>query len=161
MNIEHEVAVLERTSTIDLRKRFAAVCGYATKNRNRKWLIRRIAWRLQAGAQGGLSQRALARAKELANDAELRSCAPQPKPACQDAQEHATVAHVPSAIDPRLPLPGGIITRDYKGRRLQVKVLDQGLEFEGEVYKSLSAIAKHVTGSHCNGYLFFKIGGDR
>ena len=34
MNIEHEVAVLEQTSTIDLRKRFAAVCGYATKNRN-------------------------------------------------------------------------------------------------------------------------------
>ena len=55
-----------RTSTIDLRQQFAAVCGYATNNRNRKWLIRRIAWRLQANAEGGLSDRARARAAELA-----------------------------------------------------------------------------------------------
>jgi hypothetical protein len=60
MNIDHEVAVLERTSTVDLRKRFAELCGYATDCRNRTWLIRRIAWRLQANAEGGLSQRARA-----------------------------------------------------------------------------------------------------
>ena len=56
-----------------------------------------------------------------------------------------------------LPIPGGVITRVYKGRTLRVKVLDQGLEFEGEIFKSLSAVAKRITGAHCNGYLFFKL----
>ena len=56
----------------------------------------------------------------------------------------------------RLPIAGSIITRSYKGRTLEVKVLPQGFEFEGEVHRSLSAVAKTITGSHCNGYLFFR-----
>lgn len=43
--------------------------------------------------------------------------------------------------DERLPLPGTLITREYKGQTLQVKVLLEGFEFEGEVYKSLNAVA--------------------
>jgi DUF2924 family protein len=159
MNIDHEVAVLERTSTVDLRKKFAQLCGYATDCRNRTWLIRRIAWRLQANAEGGLSERARARAAELANDAELRTTAPQSKGFGQNAKESLTVAQVATPSDSRLPIPGGVIVRDYKGRRLQVKVLDQGLEFEGQIFKSLSAVAKHITGNHCNGYLFVRIAG--
>ena len=58
----------------------------------------------------------------------------------------------------RMPPPGTIITREYKGQTLQVKVLPQGFEFEGEVYKSLSAVAKAITGQHCNGYHFFRLG---
>jgi hypothetical protein len=50
---------------------------------------------------------------------------------------------------------GTLLTRKYKGRTLQVKVATDGFEFEGEMYKSLSAIAKAVTGSHWNGYHFF------
>jgi hypothetical protein len=41
---------------------------------------------------------------------------------------------------------------------LQVQVLHHGLEFEGQVYKSLSAVAKAITGLHCNGHLFFRMG---
>ncbi len=159
MNIDHEVAVLERTSTIDLRKRFAQLCGYPTDNRNRTWLIRRIAWRLQANAEGGLSERARARAAELANEAELRATAPRAKVVQQDVQDSPSVAQVAPSSNRRLPIPGGIIVRDYKGRRLQVKVLDDGLEFEGLIFKSLSAVAKHITGHHCNGYLFFRLPG--
>ncbi len=55
-------------------------------------------------------------------------------------------------------MPGTIITRSYKGQLLQVKVLPKGFEYEGEAYKSLSAVAKKITGSHCNGYLFFRLG---
>ena len=159
MNIDHEVAVLERTSTVDLRKKFAQLCGYPTDNRNRTWLIRRIAWRLQANAEGGLSEWARDRTAKLANDAELRATAPQAKGFGQNAQESPTVAQVATPSDRRLPIPGGVIVRDYKGRRLQVKVLDQGLEFEGQIFKSLSAVAKHITGNHCNGYLFFRLPG--
>ena len=62
-----------------------------------------------------------------------------------------------TATDPRIPVPATTITRDYKGQTLQVKVLPKGFEYEGEVYKSLSAVAKKITGSHCNGYLFFRL----
>ncbi len=65
---------------------------------------------------------------------------------------------------PRIPVPATILTRIYKGETLQVKVLPVGFEYEGVVYKSLSAVAKKITGTHCNGYLFFhltKEGGDQ
>jgi hypothetical protein len=58
--------------------------------------------------------------------------------------------------DDRLPPPGTILSRPYKGRTLQVQVLTEGFAFEGQVYPSLSAVAKAATGSHCNGYLFFR-----
>jgi len=45
----------------------------------------------------------------------------------------------------------------YKGRTIEVLVLRDGFEFEGELYSSLSAIAKHVTGSHWNGFRFFNL----
>ena len=41
---------------------------------------------------------------------------------------------------------------------LQIQVLAHGFEYAGEVYGSLSAVAKVITGSHCNGYLFFRLG---
>ena len=55
-------------------------------------------------------------------------------------------------------MPGTIITRQYKGQTLQVRVLADGFEFDGAVYNSLSAVAKAITGSHCNGFLFFRLG---
>jgi Protein of unknown function (DUF2924) len=64
----------------------------------------------------------------------------------------------------RLPPPGTVLTRPYKGQTLQVKVLAEGFEYEGRNFRSLSAVAKHITGSHCNGFLFFGMGhteGDR
>ena len=57
-----------------------------------------------------------------------------------------------------MPAPGGAITREYKGRTLRVVVLPDGFEFEGERFRSLSAIAKQVTGSHVNGFRFFRLG---
>ena len=57
-----------------------------------------------------------------------------------------------------------MLARVYRGETLQVRVLANGFEFEGRVYPSLSAAARAITGSHCNGFLFFKMagkGGDR
>ncbi len=48
-----------------------------------------------------------------------------------------------------------MLTRKYKGGAVQVKVLAHGFEYAGATYASLSAVAKAVTGSHCNGFLFF------
>ena len=58
----------------------------------------------------------------------------------------------------RLPAPGTILTRSYRGQALEIKVLVEGFEFAGQAFKSLSAVAKAITGSHCNGFLFFRLG---
>lgn len=65
------------------------------------------------------------------------------------------------ASDARLPRPGTALARKYKGRQVRVLVLADGFEFEGEHYGSLSAVAKAITGTHCNGFRFFKLEGDR
>ena len=51
---------------------------------------------------------------------------------------------------------GTTLTRRYKDEDLQVRVLADGFEYKGEVYGSLSAAARAITGSHCNGYHFFR-----
>ena len=163
LNIHREVAALQRLGAKQLRVRYAEVFGETTPAHNKIWLIRRIAWRLQALAEGDLSERARRRAEELANDADLRLSPPRPKPA--DApQPPSPAAAVASARDARLPPVGSILARRYRGQTLQVRVLADGFEFEGAVHASLSAAARAITGSHCNGYLFFKMagkGGDR
>ena len=158
INIGKEVAALRRMTVNELRSRYADVCGEPTRVRNKDWLVKRIAWRLQANAEGDLSERARRRATELANDAELRRTPPKAPPPPANAPKRGTVAQFASPEN-RLPPPGSIIARDYKGQTLHVKVLPNGFEFEGEVYRSLSAVAKTITGSHCNGFLFFRLGG--
>ena len=155
LNVEHEVAVLQRTATGELKAKFTELSGDATNTRNRTWLIRRIAWLLQAKVAGGLSQRALERAEELASEADLRATAPRQRAATQP--QPTIVAPIPHETDQRLPMPGAFLSRPYKGQTFRVQVLAEGFEFEGQVYKSLSAVAKQITGSHCNGYHFFKL----
>jgi hypothetical protein len=90
----------------------------------------------------------LQRAAELARGADLRLSPPMANGSTGDA---GPTAKVRFKTDHRLPLPGTILARPYKGEDLHVKVLPGGFEFEGEVYQSLSAVAKKITGSHCNG----------
>jgi Protein of unknown function (DUF2924) len=156
MNLADELARLQRLTTAQLRDRYADVFGEPTGAGNKAWLIKRIAWRLQALAEGDLSQRARQRAQELANDADLRLSPPKTTPTHDDTYQLAPAAAV--AADQRLPPPGSILNRLYKGKLLQVTILDKGFAFEGVVYRSLSAVAKAITGSHCNGFLFFRCG---
>jgi len=152
LNIVHEVATLERMTIGQLRQRFAELFGEATLASNRTWLVKRIAWRMQALAEGDLSQRARRRAAELARDADLRLNPPRRQTTTTTPPEPVTV---PAPVDHRLPPPGTILTRPYKGQLVQVQVLTDGFAYAGTVYASLSAVAKVITGSHCNGFHFF------
>lgn len=147
--IEEQLAELSRLATSELRSRYKELFGEPTTSHHRLWLVRRVAWRLQALAEGDLSQRARERAQELANDADLRLSSPKHQAALVSAID------APARRDPRLPMPGTILTRPYKGAVLQVKVLADAFQYEGKTYKSLSAVVKAITGSHANGFLFF------
>jgi hypothetical protein len=157
LNIAKEVAAMRRMTTSQLRARYAEAFGETTDATNRVWLIKRIAWRLQALAEGDLSERARRRAEELANDADLRLSPPKTN-AAPPAAGRTLTGVLQFKGDNRLPPPGSVIVRHYKGEDLQVKVLADGFEFEGQTYRSLSAVAKAITGQHCNGYHFFRIG---
>ena len=154
-SVASEIAALGRLSVRELRTRFAAVFGETTQAHNKLWLVKRLAWRLQALAEGDLSQRARQRAAELVLDADLRLSPPRPDPAPADTPAQEPTLRLPA--DERLPRPGSILTRRYKGRTLQVEVLEHGFAYAGQVYRSLSAVAQAVTGSHCSGYLFFHL----
>jgi hypothetical protein len=153
LNVAKEVAALEAMNMADLRARYAQVFGEPRRAGNKTWLVRRIIWRMQARAEGDLSERARKRAAELANDADLRLIPPK------SASVVSSKPSTPSSpeADHRLPPAGQVLRRLYKGRMVHVRILPKGFEFEGSVYRSLSAVAKAVTGSHTNGFLFFRL----
>jgi hypothetical protein len=156
LNIAKEVAVLRRMTTKQLRARYAEVFGELTQANNKAWLVKRIAWRLQVQAEGDLSERARRRAAELASEADLRLSPPKIAVVATPA-ERTTTEVFRANRDGRLPPPGSVITRVYKGETLQVKALANEFEFEGQVYRSLSAVAKAISGQHCNGMAFFRL----
>lgn len=156
LDIEREVAALQQMSTGQLCERYAELFGELTRTRHRTYLVRKIAWKLQALVEGDLSERARRRAEELARGTELRVMPPK---SAEVKHATAVVTHAAISTDARLPTPGTAIVRQYKGRTLQVLVLPDGFEFEGQRYKSLSAVAKKITGSHVNGFRFFGLEG--
>lgn len=155
INVEKELAVLRKMTVGQLKEKYAEVYGEATNTHHKVWLVKRIIWRIQALAEGDLTERARQRAMELANDADLRRRPPKERP----FETHTKILKMPVPQGSRLPPAGSTIMREYKGQQLEVAVLEDGFEFEGERYKSLSAVAKRISGSHCNGYLFFRLNG--
>lgn len=160
--IRRELAALEKMTTADLVKRYEELHGHACRTRHRAYLKRKIAWRIQANAEGDLSERARRRAAELADDAEVRVMAPKAMvcpPQNGDGVMTTRAFDPVTPRDPRLPPPGSAIVRKYKGKTVRVVVLDdgEGFEYAGDRYASLTAIAKKVTGTHINGFRFFQL----
>ncbi len=151
-----EIEKLRRASMADLREKYKEVFHEETRCRHREHLFRRIAWRLQALAEGDLSERARGRAHQIAQEADLRMIAPrdffslggervQTMPGDRNRRQQ----------DSRLPLPGTVLSRQWKGRTILVEVLAKGFRFENRPYSSLSAIAVAITGTRWNGLAFF------
>ena len=156
-SIQEQIEELGRMTVNQLRDKYREVFGEESRSNHKQYLFRRIAWRIQALAEGGLSDRARRRALEIANDADLRLRAPK-RTNSQDAKLNSYLSvsmRVPRALDPRLPPPGAWLEREFKGQRVAVKVRVDGFEFQGKIYRSLTAIALEVTGTHWNGYAFF------
>jgi hypothetical protein len=160
-----EIEKLRRASMASLREKFREVFQEEARSRHRGHLFRRIAWRLQALAEGDLTDRARARARanEIAQDADLRKVAPRDFFSVGGEQVETTGGN--RQKDRRLPLPGAMLSRKWRGRTILVEVLAKGFRFENQQYTSLSAIAVAVTGTRWNGLAFFGLtrttGGER
>jgi len=162
VNIKAELAALDRMTTGELAERYEELTGQPVRTRHRAYLIRKVAWHLQADAEGDLSERARRRAAQLANDADVRLMPPKGiSPDEMAAPIQQRTGRTVTVRDPRIPAVGTAITRRHKGRTYHVLVLPNGFEFEGTRYRTLSAVAKAITGSHWNGFRFFRLGVER
>lgn len=145
-SITEEIRELREMTVPELRARYREVFGEETRSHHKQQLFRKVAWRIQELAEGGLSERARARAREIANEADIRVRPPR---------DFLNGAAGPRLRDTRLPVPGTVIEKEYKGHVVSVRVLDKGFEYGGRTYRSLSAVAREVTGTNWNGLLFF------
>ena len=154
MNVGRMISELRRMTVTELRRKYEEVFGEPTRSYHRDFLIRKIAWRMQANEEGGLPERARQRALEIASDADLRLRTPRTMPD-RSPGDLTTTKRIDVPADARLPMPGSLLTREYRGRTIRVRVLPDGFDFEGTVHRSLSAVAQAVTGAHWNGFHFF------
>ena len=145
-----EIGGLPYKTVAQLHHRYLEVFGEPSRSNHKQFLVRRIAWRLQALAEGDLSERARDRALSLARDADLRLRAP-------GATSRQSIQFAGRRRDPRLPQPGTTLTRIFRDRTVTVQVLEQGFQYEDRVYRSLSAVARHISGTQWNGFSFFQL----
>jgi hypothetical protein len=151
-----EVENLRRAGLPSLRKRYRELFQQETRSRHREHLFRKIVWRLQALKEGELSERARARAREIANDADLRVIAPRDFFSVSGQPVEVVPSNQSKKInDPRLPMVGTMLRRRWKGRTILVEVLANGFRYEDRQLPSLSNIAFEVTGTRWNGFAFF------
>ncbi len=131
-----EIAGLSTLGIDELREHWKAMFGKApSRDISRSFLTRAIAYRLQEKAFGGLKpsmQRLLA---EFAHD----------------GTNGSAVATAPS----RIAQPGAVLVREWRGISHQVSVLEKGFCFRGKRYRSLTEVAREITGTRWSGPLFF------
>lgn len=154
MNIAEQIKAVESLRGAALREKFREVTGLETRSNNRPYLIKRIVQALQAATegvpQGPAAPAAIAPAEAAARSHPRNTASPEEKPASQESSDKRT-------RDPRLPPVGTVLEREYQGKTLRVKVLEDGFEFRGKTYRSLSAVAREATGTTWNGLLFFHL----
>ena len=150
-----EMSRLRQMTVTQLQVRWRELYGEESRSRNRDYLWRRLAWRVQELAHGGLSDRARARVGELGPDVFPRACPPRDFGPAMETSSAARVAEARLVRDLRLPSVGTILTRQYRGKEIRVVTLEDGFEWNGRRFGSLSEVARAVTGQHWSGPFFF------
>ncbi|GDY13433.1 hypothetical protein LBMAG53_23110 [Planctomycetota bacterium] len=167
---------LSTLSTTDLQGRYLAVFGTPTITRNRPWLIKKLqAATAPEAIASAPADPAAAPAPEPASATPAEAPAPTappsteieaaaaPSPATDPISEPAEAPLEPTR-EPTATTPepateslalGTIIRRDWRGRTLEVTVVDGGFRLDGTTYRSLSAAATALCGSNRNGLVFF------
>ena len=144
-----QIMALKNAPISELKQKYGELfAGKKASSDNRIYLWQKIVYRIQELEYGGIPEEAQNKAKELAKEYD---------PINNKALRPDITKRQHLSRDQRLPIPGTVITKEYKGIAVEVKVLEKGFEYNGKTYKSLTAIAKEITGCHWNGYLFFNM----
>lgn len=145
MNIEQQAAELANLKLGALKARLHEITGTETRSNNRPYLIKRI-------LQEQLRRQDACPAEPATSAPAGASRVPTTE---APARKRTTTAERPRDRDPRLPAVGAILEREHDGKTIKVKVAEDGFVYKAKNYRSLSAIAKEVTGTVWNGFLFF------
>ena len=132
-----QIAVLKTASTRDLKQQWRELFGAEPPPYNRRFLESRLAYRLQELAYGGLKPATTERLEALGE--KLDGGKPQMRRVRQNDR----------------PVAGTQLKREFRGVEHTITVLHDGYEWQGRPYRSLSAIARAITGTRWNGLLFF------
>ncbi|MCL5103672.1 MAG: DUF2924 domain-containing protein [Armatimonadetes bacterium] len=139
-----QVANLKNLTYAELKNLYTTLHGSEPPAYNKDFIIKRLAYRLQEIAYGGLSEQARRKM-----DAALKR---------HGYDENGMPIGASSRRTRRtkdMPISGSRFVREWNGKRYEVTALHDGFEFNGRKYRSLSAIAKAITGTHWNGRAFF------
>lgn len=149
-----EIMALKEMPIDGLQKKYEEVFGgKKTTSSNKMYLWRRITYRIQELKCGGLSEEARNEVSKL-----IKQYDPINNKAIREDTGLGNGSGKSLKVrDGRLPIPGTIITKEYKGAMLQVKVLEKGFEYNGKFFKSLTGLTKEITGLHWSGYNFFDL----
>ncbi len=147
-----KLAELEHMNVAELAAKFEALFGRPTRTRNRDYLRKRLGWRVQELASGGLPPSAIARIAALGDGLPDRW---RMREVALGAPVLVEAALPRTPRDPRLPPPGETLRRVVGGEVHEVVVLPSEFEYRGERFKTLSAVAKRITGTAWNGFAFF------
>ena len=140
MNILAQIAEIQSLDLAGLRERWIVLYGKPAPGYSREHLIRRLAYRVQELAHGGLSEATRGALRAIAGKDGSNG---QVKPLMRRSANHGS------------PVPGTRYIREWRGQRHEVTVVEEGFEYSGKCYRSLTAIAKVITNTHWNGRLFF------
>ena len=132
-----ELAALKRMSVAELKAKWASLFSAPAPNNSRSYLELRICYRIQELILGGLTRETRRTLDLLADEIEGR------------------IGRKAIIADPRNPVVGTRLVREWDGVEHTVTVMKDGFDWQGRRFKSLSAVARTITGTQWNGYRFF------
>lgn len=144
--IAQQIRELKALTPTQLAARYATLFGKQPRVRNKAFMQRQLAWKLQERQLGGLPERAKARLEELIAEVDL----PLGELPSQPPQRSRRAAS-------NAPMVGTTLVRQWHDQEIRVEVREGGFEWNNTLYRSLSAVAKAVTGCVWNGRLFFNL----
>jgi hypothetical protein len=136
-NVLAQLAALKASPTPVLKEQWRKLFACEPPPYNRRFLESRLAYRIQELAYGGLKRATLERLEAIADDLDPG----KGRKASRDLSDR--------------PIAGTRLLRDWQGVEHTVTVLREGFEWQGRPYRSLSAIARAITGTRWNGLVFF------
>jgi len=137
-----QLAAFEKLDTPQLVAEFERLFGEKPRCRHKVWLRRNVCWKVQELHYGGLSPAARERLEKLIDEAVVPGCGTATAPPARPR-------------DPTEPPVGTVLAREWRGQQIRVMATPDGYEHDGQRFRSLSAVAQHVTGTKWNGRLFF------
>lgn len=147
-SITAELNRLRAMTVAQLAEKYVEVFGRKPHVKHKEHLQRKIAWQIQAQRFGGLSETAQSRLDALIGELDVPF---------NNANKDATTAALRRLRRASEPAVGTVLVRKWRDQEIHVHVRDNGYEHDGVLYKSLTAVAKAVTGAHWNGRLFFNL----